>query len=230
MVSTHFGSSGVNETKKTRFKIPSQSADVYKAKQSLGQNFLVDVNVARRIVASLEDPSQGGKYVIEVGPGKGSLTALLLSQYPDMAAVEIDQRSVDYLHQQLPSLKVLHRSVLDVDWAQLSDERGGGQLSVIGNLPYYITSQILFSLLDATPRVRRAVVTMQLEVAQRVCAEAGSKTYGILSVAAQLYAKPRVLFQIPAAAFQPRPDVTSALVCLDFPAERAEYGINECHL
>lgn len=192
---------------------------------------------------------------MEVGPGKGALTAHLLNLYPDMTAIEIDDRSipvlppptseqtarrrslfdciicrsVTYLNEQLPTLNVIHKSVLDVDWSVLA-EKSGGQLSVIGNLPYYITSQILFSVVDATPHVRRAIVTMQLEVAQRVCAKPGSRTYGILSVAAQLYGVPRLLFKIPPTVFQPQPDVDSALICVDFPPVRPTFGINECNL
>ena len=213
-----------------KIKTPSQSMDVFMVKQSLGQNFVVNKNMERRIVDTLQEQSENGKCVVEVGPGKGSLSALLLEQYPQMKAIEIDQRSVEYLATVLPTLKVIKGSVLDTDWHHMSQEAGGEQLSVIGNLPYYITSQILFSIIDGAPSVRRAIVTMQLEVAERVCASHGCKAYGILSVVAQLHGKPSLLFQIPPTVFQPRPDVTSALVRVDFPAQRRDLGINECHL
>jgi len=89
-----------------QIRTPNQGADAYKAKQSLGQNFLVDQNVARRIVGALESPVPRGKNVVEVGPGKGALSAHLLAEYPDMTAIEIDRRSVEYLEEQLPTLKV----------------------------------------------------------------------------------------------------------------------------
>jgi 16S rRNA (adenine1518-N6/adenine1519-N6)-dimethyltransferase len=214
-----------------QFKTPSQSGDVYKAKQSLGQNFLVDTGMARKMVGQVEDASDNGQCVVEVGPGKGALSALLLSQYPKMTAIEIDQRSVAYLGQELPDLDIRHQDVLTVDWQELSQEKADGQqLSVIGNLPYYIVSQILFSILDAAPHVRRAVLTMQLEVAQRVVSTPKGKTYGILSVVSQLYGEPHIAFKIPPTVFQPQPDVDSALVVIDFPKERPVLGINECHL
>jgi 16S rRNA (adenine1518-N6/adenine1519-N6)-dimethyltransferase len=230
-----FGASGRPERpsvdKPRKFKTPNQSGDVYKAKQSLGQNFLVDQGMARKMVSQLEDASEKGKCVVEVGPGKGALTALLLSQYPQMTAIEIDQRSVAYLGQELPDLDIRHQDVLTVDWHELAKHKcDGEQLSVIGNLPYYIVSQILFSILDAAPHVKRAVLTMQLEVAQRVCATPKGKTYGILSVATQLYGRPHIAFKIPPTVFQPQPDVDSALVVIDFPRERPTFGINLCHL
>ncbi|EKX51492.1 hypothetical protein GUITHDRAFT_65961 [Guillardia theta CCMP2712] len=225
------GSDIESESTSKKFKTPSQSASVYKAKQSLGQNFLVDMNVARRIVESLQDKSEDGRSVVEVGPGKGALTAMLLQHYPKMTAIEIDQRSVQYLSGQLPELSVIHSSVLDVDWKELSANRAAGdQISVIGNLPYYIVSQILFSILDAAPHIRRAVLTMQWEVAQRVVSEPRCKPYGILSVVSQLYGTPKIAFKIPPNVFQPQPDVDSALVVIDFPKERPSFGINECNL
>ena len=226
------GREGVPRIDTTRqIKTPSQSGSVYKAKQSLGQNFLVDPGMAQKIVNQVQDESEGGRCVVEVGPGKGALSAMLLSRYERMTAIEIDQRSVAYLSQELPGLDVRHQDVLTVDWLALSKEKAeGAQLSVIGNLPYYIVSQILFSILDAAPHVRRAVLTMQLEVAQRVVSTPTGKTYGILSVVSQLYGTPQIAFKIPPTVFQPQPDVDSALVVIDFPKERPEFGINECHL
>jgi 16S rRNA (adenine1518-N6/adenine1519-N6)-dimethyltransferase len=102
-------------------------------------------------------------------------------------------------------------------------ELRGGPLVVVGNLPYYITSQILFSFVDCAPAVRRAVVTMQWEVAQRLVAKPGSKDYGILSVVFQLYAAPTVNFKIPPTVFYPQPKVDSALCTIDFPATREPF-------
>jgi len=217
-------------TRAAKIRTPNQGADAFKAKQSLGQNFLVDQNVARRICAALESPVPGGKNVIEVGPGKGALSAILLAEYPDMTAIEIDRRSVEYLAEQLPALKVKKMSVLDTDWSDFVEDAGGERLSVIGNLPYYITSQILFSIIDAAPHVRRAVITMQYEVAQRVVSTPRGKAYGILSVVTQLYGTPRLAFKIPPTVFQPQPDVDSALLVVDFPLEKPTLGVNECHL
>jgi 16S rRNA A1518/A1519 N6-dimethyltransferase RsmA/KsgA/DIM1 with predicted DNA glycosylase/AP lyase activity len=107
--------------------------------------------------------------VVELGPGPGALTQLLHRRYPDMLAVEIDPRAVAMLGKNLPGLKVIESDVLQVDWTALANVRGG-QLSVIGNLPYHITSQILFCLIDNHLAIQQAVVTMQLEVAERIVA------------------------------------------------------------
>ena len=158
--------------------------------------------------------------MVELGPGPGALTRVLHRRYPEMLAVEIDSRAVAVLNEALPNLRVVQSDVLQVDWTALAELRGG-PLSVIGNLPYHITSQILFCLLDNHRAVRQAVVTMQLEVAQRVIAPTRCKDYGILSVLFQLYTKPRINFKLPPTVFYPQPKVTSALVTLDFlqPAE-----------
>eukprot|EP00288_Rhodomonas_lens_P001431 CAMPEP_0177727880 /NCGR_PEP_ID=MMETSP0484_2-20121128/20565_1 /TAXON_ID=354590 /ORGANISM="Rhodomonas lens, Strain RHODO" /LENGTH=353 /DNA_ID=CAMNT_0019240579 /DNA_START=60 /DNA_END=1121 /DNA_ORIENTATION=+ len=209
-----------------RSAVPSQSWKVYKAKQSLSQNFIVDKRIARRIAELLHDTSEGGK---AIGPGKGAITAPLLDLYPKMRAVEIDRRSVYYLGTALPGVRVVHGDVLQYDWKALAAETGE-RISVIGNLPFSVTSQILFSLFDSAPVIRSALVTLQLEVAQRVCAPPGKKPYGLLSVVTRLYGDPKFVFTIPASAFRPRPDVTVGVVRVDFPAERPRFDVSECDL
>ena len=191
----------------------------FRPKQSLSQNFLQDENIIRKIVASFNEARQQlspTSSVVEVGSGCGAITGLLLSHYEDMLAVEIDSRGVDVLREKHPKLNVLHGDVLDLEWGELSTQRNA-PLAVIGNLPYNIVSQILLSMLEA-PRdsLGCAVVMMQKEVADRVCAKTRTKAYGILSVVAQLYAKPRLLFDVPSTAFYPRPSVTSTMVLLEF--------------
>jgi 16S rRNA (adenine1518-N6/adenine1519-N6)-dimethyltransferase len=182
-------------------------------KKRLGQNFLSDPNTARKIVAALRVPE--GAAVVEIGPGTGALTGALLARYPDLVAVEVDELAVAYLRQKHPALDVRHADVLDVDWGVLAVEKGG-PLYVVGNLPYYITSQILFALLDARAAVREAVVMMQLEVAERLVALPRTKAYGILSVQVQLFTRPELLFRVSPNVFFPKPDVTSAVVRLVF--------------
>lgn len=182
-------------------------------KKSLGQNFLSDPNTARKIVAALQAPP--GAPVVEIGPGTGALTRLLLDRYPDLTAIEVDERAVAHLRGQHPALDVRHADVLEVDWAALAAEKGG-PLYVVGNLPYYITSQILFSLIDARAVLREAVVMMQLEVAERLVAAPCTKAYGILSVQLQLFSRPELLFKVSRNVFFPKPDVTSAVVRLGF--------------
>lgn len=188
-------------------------------KQSLGQNFLRDVNMVSRIVSTFSegvDELCADAHIVEVGPGLGALTTQLVERYPDMLTIEIDRRAVQYLHENFPGLAVQHGDVLDTDWPQVSEELGK-PLAVIGNLPYNIVSQILFSLLEApSGTIGIAVVMMQKEVAERIVAKTRTKAYGILSVVAQLYAKPRVLFPVPSTVFYPRPSVTSAMVQFEF--------------
>jgi 16S rRNA (adenine1518-N6/adenine1519-N6)-dimethyltransferase len=182
-------------------------------KKSLGQNFLTDPNTARKIAASLRVPD--GVHVVEIGPGTGAMTEILAGHYPDMTAIEIDERAVAVLRDRLPALDVRRQDVLEVDWAALARERAG-PLYVIGNLPYYITSPILFGLLDAHRDVAEAVLMMQLEVAARIVAVPRTKAYGILSVVIQRYAQPELLFRVSRNVFYPKPDVTSAVLRLGF--------------
>ncbi|MBO6575378.1 MAG: ribosomal RNA small subunit methyltransferase A [Rhodothermales bacterium] len=184
----------------------------------LGQNFLRDPNTCRRIVAAL--PGDGP--IVEIGPGTGALTGMLMGTDPCMTAIEVDERAVSLLRQELPGLHVRHEDVLKTDWAALASERGA-PLHVIGNLPYYITTPILFSLLDA-PRgsVRWAVVMMQKEVARRIVAEAGNKVYGILSVILQKLTRPELLFDVSRNVFHPKPDVTSSVVRFSFDVPELE--------
>ena len=182
-------------------------------KKSLGQNFLTDPNTARKIVAALQAPA--GAAVVEIGPGTGALTGLLLDRFPALTALEIDARAVAYLQAEYPDLDVRQADVLAVDWAALAGEKGG-RLSVIGNLPYYITSPILFGLLEHGPHLHEAVLMMQREVALRLVAAPRTKEYGIPSVLTQLYAHPDLLFTVSRNVFYPKPDVTSAVIRLAF--------------
>jgi 16S rRNA (adenine1518-N6/adenine1519-N6)-dimethyltransferase len=187
----------------------------FKPKQSLGQNFLSDQNYVNKICDAFKDDSEGGSRVVEVGPGAGALSRVLYPRYPRMTCIELDQRAVAFLAEKLPGLRVVHQDVLTVNWAQLAADLGG-PVRLIANLPYYIVSQVLFSLADAHEAIACAVVTMQLEVAERVAAKPNTKEYGIPSVVFQLYAQPHINFHIPPSVFYPRPAVDSALVTLDF--------------
>ncbi len=184
-------------------------------KKSLGQNFLRDPNTVRKIAAAVEAPA--GAPVVEIGPGTGALTEELLRHHPDLTAIEVDERAVEHLRAVLPGLDVRHGDVLETDWAALAEEKGE-RLWVVGNLPYYITSPILFSLLDARQHLRRAVVMMQKEVAERLVAVPRTKAYGILSVQVQLLCRPALLFGVSRHVFHPKPEVASAVVALDFEA------------
>lgn len=199
------------------------------AKKSLGQHFLVDGNIIRKIVGSLAP--HPGDTVIEIGPGTGALTGSLHKLHPDMIAVEVDPRAIEVLKKDIPGLNILHKDVLDVDWAGFGNQESGigdreetnrqpttdnRKLSVIGNLPYYITSPILFHVLDHRDYFREAVFMMQKEVAERLVAKTRTKDYGILSVQTQLLCRVELLFLVPPTVFVPPPKVDSAVVKLHF--------------
>lgn len=187
----------------------------FRPKQSLGQNFLSDQNYVMKIVDAFTDDSPEGRQVVEVGPGPGALTRVLFPRYPQMTAIELDQRAIAFLTDKLPGLNVIHQDVLQVDWPALANKKGG-PIRVIANLPYYIVSQVLFSFADSHKAIEKAVVTMQLEVGERIVAKTNTKQYGIPSVVFQLYCDPKIVFKIPPSVFFPRPKVDSALVALDF--------------
>jgi len=181
----------------------------FRPKQSLGQNFMHDPNTIRKIVGALQAPPEA--HVVEIGPGTGALTELLNDRYETFTALEIDQRAVAYLNEHLPNVDVREADALEVNWSALAAEKDG-PLYVISNTPYYLTSQILFVLLDARASIQEAVLTMQKEVAERLVATPRTKAYGILSVLMQLYANPEYLFSVSRHVFTPQPNVTSAAV------------------
>ncbi|MEM6782191.1 MAG: 16S rRNA (adenine(1518)-N(6)/adenine(1519)-N(6))-dimethyltransferase RsmA [Bacteroidota bacterium] len=185
-------------------------------KKSLGQHFLHDRHAIARIVAALE--AEPDDPVVEIGPGTGALTKPLAKRFARLIALEVDQRAIEVLQAEVPDLDVRHADVLDADWGALAAELNADEhdLTVVGNLPYYITSPILFALLGARRHLRRAVVMMQKEVAERLVAEPRTKAYGILSVQLQLWARPSYLFTVEPGAFSPPPKVDSAIVALDF--------------
>ena len=182
-----------------------------------GQHFLRDP----RILARIADSALGGGpdlvdgLIVEIGPGRGALTQQLLTRGGRVAAIEIDPELVAFLGEKFKdadNFELIHADLLDVDLAKFIRDRSDSPASVTGNLPYYITSPILRAIFDASEAVSRAVVMMQKEVADRVVAQPGTRDYAFLSVLCQLYSRPRRLFRVPARAFQPPPDVTSALV------------------
>lgn len=185
----------------------------------LGQNFLQDPNTIRRIVDALDAGPDDS--VIEIGPGAGALTGLLAQRFPRFAAIEIDDRAADLLESELSDVRIIRQDILETDWNALAVEMGAERLHVIGNLPYYITSQILFSVLDAAPLVTEAVIMMQYEVAERLVAQPRTKSYGILSVVVQLASEVEILFPVSRNVFFPKPDVRSAMVKLRFPEKPA---------
>lgn len=195
------------------FALPSQKMDSVKAKKHLGQHFLADPNIARRIVESLQLPD-GVTEVLEIGPGMGVLTGTLLqhTEYRT-SVVEIDRESVAYLEKFFPSLagRIYSQDFLKMDLGKLYDNQS---ISIIGNFPYNISTQIYFQVLAHRQQVREVVGMIQKEVADRLAEGPGSKTYGILSVLLQAYYKIEYLFTVPPHVFNPPPKVQSAVIRL----------------
>jgi 16S rRNA (adenine1518-N6/adenine1519-N6)-dimethyltransferase len=180
-------------------------------KRSLGQNFLRDKNIARKIVAAIAP--QPDQVMVEIGPGEGALTKYLAPCVDRLVAIDIDRRVITRLQETIsePSITLLCQDVLETDFASLASR---GRLRVIGNIPYNITSPILFHVLDNRQYVADAIFMMQREVARRLVAPPHTKEYGILSVFCQLFADVALLFDVSPNAFFPRPSVTSSVVRL----------------
>ncbi len=179
-----------------------------KAKKFLGQHFLTDDGIARRIVDSLSPESHS---VIEIGPGMGVLTKFLIDRADtDFHVIEIDRESVAYLHDHYPSLHVIEGDFLRFDLSALFHE----SFAIIGNFPYNISSQILFRVFDCRQSVTEVVGMFQKEVAERVAAGPGSKTYGILSVLLSAFYDIEYLFTVHENVFNPPPKVKSAVIRL----------------
>jgi 16S rRNA (adenine1518-N6/adenine1519-N6)-dimethyltransferase len=183
-----------------------------RTKKSLGQHFLKDTNMIHKIVGSLD--AETTDRVIEIGPGAGAITGPLVEKYSDLVAVEIDQRMVEHLTEMFPSLMIIQKDILKTEWKEIVDINK--PVHVVGNLPYYITSQILFAILENRKYITSALLMMQKEVAERIVASKGSKEYGILSVQCQLMSTPEILFDVPPQVFSPPPNVESSVVKFTF--------------
>ncbi len=174
----------------------------------LGQNFLIDPRVAERIAALVEDPKEP---VVEIGPGLGALTMLLAATGRPLTAVELDLRLAEALEMRLaswPSARVVRGDILE----QRGEELVSGPATVVANLPYSITTPALEWIVTQGSRVKRAVLMVQREYAQRLSAAPGGKEHGSITVFMQLHAEVRVLFRVSPGAFHPRPEVDSVVM------------------
>lgn len=181
-----------------------------------GQNFLIDEGIVSKIVREAGITSDD--FVLEIGPGIGTMTQLLCENAREVAAVEIDERLIPILGDTLSgydNVTVINRDILKVDIGALAAEKNAGRpIKVVANLPYYITTPIIMGLFESHAPIDSITVMVQKEVADRIRTGPGSKDYGALSLAVQYYAKPEVVLNVPPECFMPRPSVGSSVIRL----------------
>lgn len=181
-----------------------------------GQNFLIDTHVLERIIS--EAGVTKDDFVVEIGPGIGTMTQYLCEAAGAVAAVEIDRNLIPILEDTLSeyhNVEIINEDILKLDLALLAEKRNGGKpIKVVANLPYYITTPIIMSLFESHVPVESITVMVQKEVADRMQCGPGSKNYGALSLAVQYYAKPQIVANVPPNCFIPRPGVGSAVIRL----------------
>jgi len=185
-------------------------------KPKLGQNFLIDASACNRIVETLGDISD--RTVLEIGPGRGALTDLLAARAQQLIAVEIDRDLAPRLKakwSQKNHVRILQSDILQLDLTTLQSPEENCRLIVAGNLPYYITSDVLLYLFSQAAAISRAVLMVQEEVADRIAAHPGVRDYGVLSATAQMHARVEKLFVLPPTSFAPPPKINSAVVRLE---------------
>lgn len=207
-------------------------------KPKLGQHFLIDGSAAVRIVESLGDVARGT--VLEIGPGRGALTSLLAKQARRVIAVELDRVLAAQLRMRFaltPNVEIIEGDILAIDFDTVFGPKPGStrpgmnhqpdQVQVVGNLPYFITSDILLRLFACRKYLETIVLMVQREVADRLAAPPGKSEYGLLSATAQLYARVEKLFTLPPDAFSPPPKVHSAVVRLTVEPRLEKLGVPE---
>ena len=200
--------------------------------KKFGQNFLIDPHVLDKIIAAAEITKDD--FVLEIGPGIGTLTQYLAEAAREVVAVEIDSSLIPILEDTLSSydnVSVINEDVLKVDLKKLAEERNGGKpIKVVANLPYYITTPIIMGLFESHVPLKSLTVMVQKEVALRMQAGPGTKDYGALSLAVQYYADPYLAANVPPNCFMPRPNVGSAVIRLTRFEETPVKVTDEAHL
>lgn len=185
--------------------------------KSLGQNFLIDENVLEKMIVNSGITKDTN--VIEIGPGFGTLTQRLCMNAAKVVAVEIDSSAIPILENNLSdfdNFKVINADVLKTDLAELiRTEFDTGEVRIAANLPYYITTPIIMNILESRLPIKSLTIMIQKEVAERICAEAGTKDYGALSVAVNYYCKPVMITHVPPSSFIPQPKVSSSVISLE---------------
>ena len=192
-----------------------------------GQNFLHDQNIIRKIISEI-NPKKN-ETVIEIGPGQGALTNHIFKIVDDFYAVEIDKRVIDDLKERYPDLKLIQADFLEYDLQKVSKSYDQ-KIRIIGNIPYNITSPILFKLFENNMLIQDAVFMVQLEVAKRIAAKIGSKDYGILSMLINYFGSCDLAFKVSRNVFYPKPNVDSAIIHIQFNDKRNDPQFNSAFI
>lgn len=189
----------------------------FKFSKSLGQNFLIDGNIVRKIVT--EANITKNDYVLEIGPGMGTLTEELAINAKKVVAVELDKKLLPILDETLEpydNVEVVHGDILKIDVNSLIEEKlAGGPIKVVANLPYYVTTPIIGNLIENDLNLDSIIVMVQKEVAERMSARPGSKSYGSLSIFVNFYSEPKIVVKVPKTVFMPQPKIDSAVIKLE---------------
>ncbi|MHB8157964.1 MAG: 16S rRNA (adenine(1518)-N(6)/adenine(1519)-N(6))-dimethyltransferase RsmA, partial [Desulfocucumaceae bacterium] len=190
----------------------------FRCRKNLGQNFLADANIVNKIISSALPEKDD--VVVEIGPGLGVLTRELAARVGSVIALELDRGLLPILEDTLQGLDNVHivsGDALEADFDQLvrTHTGSGRPYKLISNLPYYITTPVIMRLLETGFNISLLVIMIQQEVAERIVAPPGGKEYGALSVAVQYYTEARYLFKVPSTVFIPKPEVDSAVICLE---------------
>jgi len=192
--------------------IPGNNA---RPKKSMGQNYLTDENICRNIVNAFD--IQPGEHIIEIGPGKGAITRFILEKTNNLTVIELDRNNCAILKELFPDLNIVNRDFLKFDLNELIKDPND-KLRVIGNIPYNITSPIIFKLADNRSIIKDAQLMIQEEVARRITAEPNNKEYGIPSVILNVFSSSKLLFKVSRSSFYPKPKVDSRIIYFDFTA------------
>ena len=194
----------------------------FKFKKSFGQNFLIDSNIINKIIGAAD--VQADDFILEIGPGIGTLTQHLAYSAGKVVSVEIDSRLIPVLEDTLngyENAEIINEDILKADIKGIIDERSSGKrIKVIANLPYYVTTPVIMELLAICDKISSITVMVQKEVADRMAASPGTKDYGALSLAVNYFSEPKKITDVSPNCFMPRPDVTSSVIQLNIKENR----------
>lgn len=177
-----------------------------------GQNYLSDLNIINKIIAEINPEKKD--HIVEIGPGRGSLTEKILEKADSLTAIEIDKRIKEELQNKYPALRLISEDVLKTDFKKIFSTEN--KIRIVGNIPYNITSPIIFKMIEYNDIIEDSVLMVQYEVAKRLKGKKGTKDYGILSVLLNYFAEVKFCFKVSPSSFYPRPNVFSAVVHLSF--------------